>query len=257
MASRNSIHKCFWVTPSDVRDFAVCPWIVYQRKVLGNYSNVTTRQMVAGSFEHEARRRVVDNILHKRIGPEVVERSVQESYDYAIVSYAEFSHSINEMKDSLTQRISGELEELAGAPLFASEIPLASYKLHLRGRLDCLYHVAGEFTPCDYKTGSDDRNHNANVLQVVTYAILIEENLGPVSQGMIHYTTLGRQVVFPITKGLRAKVMSIVSKIQLMYEAQWLPNFNPLTIDLCKDCRYFGFCSEYISQANLARVTQA
>lgn len=240
-------HKDIWLTPSDVWSYAVCPWIVYYRRVLKKYSYESSAEMAVGSFEHEVRRRLSSSVLHVNNldrAVEVADRCVHEGYEYAVRNFECFLYSLSIAQQNVLANVSGELRTIMSNPPYAVEFSVSSERLCLSGRIDCLYRSGNTYIPCDYKTGLGAYNyHKANLLQVTTYALILEDRFNcKVPHGIVHYTTLGKKRVFNVTAELRKEVQVIIVAIRNMILARQEPKIEPLGLKHCIKCQYRTTC---------------
>ncbi|MFQ5941910.1 MAG: PD-(D/E)XK nuclease family protein [Nitrososphaerales archaeon] len=236
-----------WLTPSDVWSYAVCPWLVYYRRVLRKYSYESSPGMAVGSFEHEVRRRIsctVPEVNNLQMAAEVAGRCVNEGYEYAVRNFEAFPFSLALAQQNMMSNVKAELHDIMNNPPYAVELSVSSERLGLAGRIDCLYRSRNTYIPCDYKTGLGAENyHRANVLQVTTYALVLEDGFNcKVPCGIVHYTTLGRKCIFNVTSELRKEVQVIIAAIRNMILTRQEPRVEPLGLQHCSRCQHRPTC---------------
>lgn len=236
-----------WVRPHEIWSYAVCPWIVYYRRVLGKYSYESSPEMAIGSFEHEVRRRLsstVPQVNNLQTAAQVADRCVNEGYEYAVRNFEAFPSSLALAQQNIMSNVRAELHDMMNNPPYAVEVNVSSERLGLAGRIDCLYRSGNTYIPCDYKTGLGAENyHRANVLQVTTYALVLEDTFScKVPCGIVHYTTLGKKFFFRVTTELSTEVQVITAAIRNMILTREQPATEPLGLQHCNKCHYRPTC---------------
>ncbi|MCS7269973.1 MAG: CRISPR-associated protein Cas4, partial [Gemmataceae bacterium] len=152
------------------------------------------------------------------------------------------------------------LEVLEGRELHATHFPvdeegptttleLASERLGLVGRADCLQRHDGSLIPYELKRGRpyyNDQNQPmpwpGDRLQVIAYALLLEEVTGqPVPEARIRYHGANVTVRIPIDEAARADFQTA---LDLAHRLQQLPHRPPVADNpkLCEKCSLAPVC---------------
>ena len=246
------------LSPSDVRHFTICPWIVYYRKVLNEFSNYTSPQMAVGSFEHEYRRRLNSQLLEDdstTVRTNAI--AAREAYEFSLLNYSQFPDSITKYYDMLRteKRSNSDIGDYHSNPVTEIEKPLNSTfeledcQFNLNGRLDAVVRDPNQYQiPLDYKTGSSI-HAEADVNQVISYALLMQENgYGPVPSILIHYVTEERKVSVRVTEKRKDRVLKILRSIHNLIESGDEPDIRPLEIEYCNRCHYRPSCEAKVGE---------
>lgn len=257
-----------FIWPTDIADYALCPWKVYYRRVLGIYLEATG-PLAIGWFEHEARRRFYNSLkglpsvadLSSTEIDFLVTRCVVEALDWALLDFQSFPHSLRSYASQLRPSLIEEALKLVNAIRsdprseeklipFQVEATYTDTQMGVRGRIDLVYKCRKGYVPWDIKTGEPSTEClDAYILQVSTYALLIEQFYrSRVTMGGIRFTTQGREHVFQITSELRLKVLEIVSAIRQMFQTRRRPTVKRLTLPHCKNCGFLSFCEDAIGR---------
>ena len=253
-----------FIWPTDIADYALCPWKVYYRRILGIYLEATG-PLAAGWLEHEARRRFYTSLkglpsvadLSSTEIEFLVTRCVVEALDWALLDFQSFPHTLRSYASKLRPSLIEEALQLVNAIRsdaafgellipFQVEATYTNTQIGVRGRIDLVYNSPKGYFPCDIKTGEpSEESLEAYILQVATYALLIEHFYrSRVAKGGIRFSTQGRELVFPITSELRAKVLEIVSAIRQMFQTRERPTVKRLTLPHCKNCGFLPVCED-------------
>jgi CRISPR-associated exonuclease Cas4 len=251
------------VYPSDIANYALCPKIVYNRKVLGIYTKSTLGQAL-GLFEHETRRRfytLVQNHIAVHTNGDfktecfqsIAIQSVEESIPYVLLNY-EFPYSTQKFKQSIVaklikescriynQLVSGDSVELI-LPL-AVEMSLRSANLRLAGRIDCLLPTIEGPIPVDFKTFGKNVETLPHELQITAYALLIEEKFNTqVNYGLVLYTEDDFARLIKVTSKRRLMVTNAVNAILEMLENKEIPD-SRYSLMSCDSCDFNRVCSK-------------
>lgn len=239
---------------SDVASFAICPRIVYNRRVLGIYCDSTLWQAL-GSFEHEVRRRFY-SILRRLPNLEeltqnalfqIARRSIEETHPYALLNYA-YPYSLENFKDNIADRLAREVEKLNSKDNlpYLLEYSLSSTNLGLTGRIDCVYKTPEGFYPLDFKVCKKPLESLPHELQIVAYAMLMEEKLNcSVKFGVILYTLDEHFLIVKTSDKHRGNVTETICLIKHMLEKNKKPDIE-IPRPECFSCHYGMFCIQEI-----------
>lgn len=125
------------------------------------------------------------------------------------------------------------------------DVPVASERLGLRGKIDLVIETAEEWIPVDYK--QTERRVGGHIrLQIAAYGIMLEETVGvPVRRGMV-YSLLSRRVEeVSLTPRLRREVEERVAAMREMVERERMPE-PPASLRACVDCEFRRFCNDVL-----------
>ena len=122
---------------------------------------------------------------------------------------------------------------------------LESYKLNLKGNLDCLIIKEGEYIPVDYKfmKSNNKKAWLDHKVQITAYSMLVEDNFNKVvKRGYIYYELEDLPVKVLITPSLRKLTKLIIDDIKRIKNYEILPSKTP-DISKCKGgCGYLWIC---------------
>jgi CRISP-associated protein Cas1 len=131
----------------------------------------------------------------------------------------------------------------------ATSLDLSSDELGLYGKVDCLKRRDGSFLPYEHKRGKPDRDPDnkprtwpSDRLQVVAYALLIEEVLGqPVPEGRVRYHKANVTVRVPIDDEARVDLKAAIEEARRLRESVHRP---PVAENdrLCAHCSLAPVC---------------
>ena len=246
-----------WVSPTDVRNFTICPWLVYYQKVLKKPYRLTSSQLARGSFEHDYRKRMNSQLI--KDDSDIVKTSeiaAREAYDFSLRNQgAQYSDSITEHYETIkaTERIRSNVDDHRSHPVIESEkylkctFELESCQFGLRGYVDAIVKDQNQHhIPLDYKTGSSV-NVEADVNQVISYALLMQENgYGPVPSILIHYVRENQKISVMATEERKEGVLEILRSVHNLIESRNEPDIRPLGIEHCNRCHYRQSCEERV-----------
>jgi CRISPR-associated exonuclease Cas4 len=253
--------KMQMVYPSDIASYALCPEIVYNRKVLGIHSKSTSGQAL-GLFEHETRRRFytlvqnhIDMCANAKADMEffgsIATQSVEEALPYVILNYG-FPCSTQKFKQNIISRLARESSRISerfasgeGIELtvpFAVEVSLRSPKLRMAGRIDCLLNTVEGPIPVDFKTYGKHVEALPHELQIAAYAMLMEETYNSeVNHGLILYTEDDFARIVSVTPKHRMMVTDTVNSILEMLETGKPPD-STYSLMSCTLCDFSRIC---------------
>jgi CRISPR-associated protein Cas1 len=130
-----------------------------------------------------------------------------------------------------------------------AQLELASDALGLAGKVDCLRRRDGIYVPYEHKRGraraGDDGHHEtwpSDRLQVVAYALLIEQALGQtVPEGRVRYHASNVTVRVPIDEAARADLAAAIDRARQLRESLERP---PIAANerLCERCSLAPVC---------------
>jgi CRISPR-associated protein Cas1 len=128
-------------------------------------------------------------------------------------------------------------------------VELASERLGLLGKVDCLRRRDGSHLPYEHKRGKPARDRDnvpsawpSDRLQVIAYAVLIEEAFGqPVPEGRVRYHAANVTVKVPIDDAARAELGAALADARALRESVERP---PITENgrLCEKCSLAPVC---------------
>ncbi|MFH1249258.1 MAG: CRISPR-associated protein Cas4 [archaeon] len=122
-------------------------------------------------------------------------------------------------------------------PKYITEMRVKSAKLNLAGRIDRVSIIKQEkgeiYVPFEIKTGNASQPYESDIIQLASYALLIEETFNvSVEYGYVEYSD--NQLKIDITKSLKDAVVEIVENIRKINESKIPPiNENP---HKCRSC---------------------
>jgi CRISPR-associated exonuclease Cas4 len=143
------------------------------------------------------------------------------------------------------------------------QVPVASQRLGLAGRVDCLFeltevtleHAAGGvrpagweadrplFVPVEYKT-TFRTDRKENVLQLMAYAAILEDLTGtPVPFGFLVFLPEEEVVRVDLGPGLRKTLGVLVDEVRAGLGDAELPPPTPFR-GRCVDCEFRRFCND-------------
>ncbi|MEM3736992.1 MAG: CRISPR-associated protein Cas4 [Candidatus Bathyarchaeia archaeon] len=106
-------------------------------------------------------------------------------------------------------------------------IPLVSKKLQLQGVVDCIIKTAkGEYIPVEYKNMESDggRVYIDHKYQLVTYALLVEENFDTVVRwGFVNYIPERLILKLEVTPTMKSYVKKVIEHIKRIIKEERLP----------------------------------
>jgi CRISPR-associated protein Cas1 len=130
-----------------------------------------------------------------------------------------------------------------------STLELNSDKLGLLGKVDCLKRRDGNYIPYEVKRGRPRKDSGqpaqawpSDRLQVIAYAVLLEENFGePISEGRVHYHAANVTVKVPIDTQARVDLQEAISTARRLRESLDRP---PIADNdrLCARCSLAPVC---------------
>jgi CRISPR-associated exonuclease Cas4 len=134
------------------------------------------------------------------------------------------------------------------------EVPLASRRHGLSGKLDMLVTTPQGRYPVDFKMapayfqdkakenrGEVGENHR---LQLAAYAVMVEEKFAcKVETGFIYLIAHRNAVVVPIDAALRQRLFASLSETRAMIAAERFPAATPAR-RRCWDCEFKNFCND-------------
>lgn len=128
-------------------------------------------------------------------------------------------------------------------------LELASEKLGLYGKVDCLRRRDGTHIPYEHKRGKPARDANnaaepwpSDRLQLIAYAVLIEEAFGqPIVEGRIRYHAANVTVRVPIDDRARSDLRESIAETHRLRESLERP---PIAVNdrLCAKCSLAPVC---------------
>jgi CRISPR-associated exonuclease Cas4 len=115
----------------------------------------------------------------------------------------------------------------------------------LTGIVDMVLRDGRLYYPVEFKHSRRDGFHN-HKLQLVAYAVLIEEVLGGTSPfGFIHNSWTGRTYQVEFTSSLRAEFEVALIALRKMIAEQRLPEPTPNRAK-CRDCEFRNWCGDVL-----------
>jgi len=131
----------------------------------------------------------------------------------------------------------------------ATRLELASETLGLVGKVDCLRRRDGSYLPYEYKRGKPDRDENkaarpwrSDRLQLIAYAVLLEEHLGEaIPEGRIRYHAANVTVRVPIDERAREELREAIAEARRLRDSLERP---PIAENerLCVRCSLAPVC---------------
>jgi CRISPR-associated exonuclease Cas4 len=120
--------------------------------------------------------------------------------------------------------------------------PVVSHTLRLVGQIDELVIAEGGWIPVDYKLS--DRASESFIMQVIAYALLVEETFGvTVTTGYV-YLMVGRKLhPVPIPPDARAQIERICAAIRRAIDSEDMPP-PPSARAKCRACEFRRFCND-------------
>lgn len=122
------------------------------------------------------------------------------------------------------------------------DVDVENDNLGLRGIIDEVVETPdGLMYPVDYKMAKRvSRNHR---LQLTAYALLLEDDTKPITQGYI-YLTLKRQLIpIEITKKLKETIYAQINAMRHMIAQEQMP--EPTSVrNRCVTCEFRRFCND-------------
>lgn len=122
-------------------------------------------------------------------------------------------------------------------------VGLESLRLGLTGKLDLLIVSPKGFFPVDFKytRGRPHRNH---VIQLVGYALLVEENFQTqVETAFIYLAPLQRVVAVALTEELKKQTLQRLAEIRAIIRDGILPSATAVRAR-CEECEFRNFCGD-------------
>ncbi len=125
-------------------------------------------------------------------------------------------------------------------------LELVSDNLRIVGKPDLIIETRfGELIPVEVKSASVDPNNKAkkdHVMQLASYALLIEENLKKVvKRGAIYYLRDNRIVYINITNDLKLEAKKTIENAYKVIEKEEMPRVRQPK-SKCMNCGYLMYC---------------
>lgn len=118
--------------------------------------------------------------------------------------------------NQLHKRVDSGQHETRGNMRYGRNVPVASEKYGLTGKLDLLEYdrVSGLYTPVEYKKGRP-KDDLSDLVQLCAQALCIEEMCNvSVAEGAFWYWGIRKRVRVPIDQSLREKTSTIIDKVK-------------------------------------------
>lgn len=135
-------------------------------------------------------------------------------------------------------------EELAQDPEVIS-LELASDTLGIKGKLDCVRELRGDWLVVEHKKGTSNRGQvwPNDRLQVLAYALLLAEAVGqPVRQAVIHYHGDNQKLKIAVEPdAARQEVLAAVARARELRASLDRPPVSA-DLELCRDCSLAPEC---------------
>lgn len=247
---------------TDIPQYLFCPYGLYLRRVKG--IRIVTPQMSFGSVYHrvaedlEKRDREIFRIfIEKKMGTEeiaeifyddakkVVKNTILRNKGRIKGDIFTMRERLNrifseravtkaqKLKDTMKRYEKKDVYSLV-FPESLTEVSIKSKKLNLSGRVDRIEKQNGVYSPIEIKTGKSDEFMEKDALQLVGYALLMEQKFGePVERGIIEYVVLRRREVVTIDTSLKDTFLGIKNAVEEILNGKAPEKKRRKECDLC------------------------
>ncbi|WP_203421430.1 type I-MYXAN CRISPR-associated endonuclease Cas4/Cas1 [Brevibacillus borstelensis] len=127
---------------------------------------------------------------------------------------------------------------------------LESPTLGIRGKVDCIRSVDGNWIPYEYKKGHAKKSSSRGIyeawpsdeIQVAAYAMLLEEHFGQrIPEGKVYYASDHRTVSVPVDEQMRSRVRQAISRAEALRASTERPHITT-NERLCARCSLAPVC---------------
>ncbi len=253
-----------WIWATDVSDYNLCPWRVYYKRVKAAFVPSTALQSVGWLFHqgwerfygYLAQQASIGRLTYLEI-ESLADRSVREALDWGLLGFEIFPKTLRDSIPTVRASLVAEGMRLAAMQRrlgVSNELLLpvemeARYlhpEMRLTGRIDLVYRSSTGLEPWEIKTGQpSERRLRSYVLQVTTYAVLLERNTGSlVERAGIRFPDRGLKYSFKVTSEARQKVCNFAISIRHMFQTGDPPLNSHPDLPYCEDCSAYWFATK-------------
>lgn len=152
--------------------------------------------------------------------------------------------SYHQIQEILSKRRNLSRFGLTGEFKLSSEVRLYSERLKLHGICDGIIETNDTLFPLEYKLQEKLTKSTGAVIQLVAYAMLIEEKYNKkISCGFILYGSKGKTHEVLIDSITRKQVTTIINRIEQDCSMGLLPNTSASERQ-CSQCEFSNFCAD-------------
>lgn len=122
------------------------------------------------------------------------------------------------------------------------DVHVSNADLKIHGRVDVVLETKFETIPVEIKMRAQ-KPTRGHVLQLVGYALCLDNRNFPVSRGIIITGQRQRRYEVPITENLKAEFLSVLEKLRATVNEPFLPH-SSASIAKCLQCEYQNQCQD-------------